>query len=109
MTDAEKLTMVKTMLDISAEDTSEDSLITVYLTASSKEIMGWRYSFSANRPEELPEEYEMTQVFAVIAGYSQGGTEGQVQHTENGINRTFKYADMISYIRAHVIPICKVV
>lgn len=109
MTDAEKLTMVKTLLDIDAADTSEDALIAVYLTASKKELIAWRYSYGVDPVTEVPEEYEMTQIFAVVAGYSIGGAEGQLVHTENGINRTFKYADMIAYIHAHVIPHCKVV
>lgn len=109
MTVEEKLSMVKALLDIPTEDESEDTLIRVYLTAAEKEILGWRYSYGSTEVTEIPAEYEMTQVFGVVAGYSQGGTEGQVQHTENGINRTFKYADMVAYIRAHVIPVCKVV
>ena len=109
MTEEAKHSMVKTLLDIDATDTSEDGLITVYLTASKKEIIAWRYSYGATKVTEVPEEYEMTQIFAVVAGYSIGGAEGQTTHTENGINRTFKYADMVSYIHAHVIPLCKVV
>mgnify|MGYP002622569097 CR=1 FL=1 len=109
MTDAEKLTMVKTLLDIDTTDISEDALIAVYLTASAREILAWRFSYGSTEVTEVPDEYEMTQIFAVVAGYSIGGAEGQTVHNENGINRTFKYTDMVAYIRAHVIPICKVV
>ena len=109
MTEAEKLLMVKTILDIDETDTSEDYLISVYLTAASREIIAWRYSYGNTEVTEIPNEYEMTQVFAVVAGYSIGGAEGQTSHSENGINRTFQYADMVNYIRAHVIPICRVV
>lgn len=109
MGENEKLSMVKLLLDIEDGDTSEDNLILAYLTASEKEILAWRYSYGTVPNTGLPEEYEMTQVFAVVAGYSIGGAEGQTQHTENGINRTFQYADMVDYIRAHVVPVCKVV
>lgn len=51
----------------------------------------------------------MTQINAVIAGYSISGAEGEVTHSENGISRTFKYEDMVNYIRSHVIPIAKVI
>ena len=51
----------------------------------------------------------MTQVHAVIAGYSISGAENQTAHSENGISRSFKYEDMIAYIRSHVIPIVKVI
>ena len=102
---AEKLVMVKTLLDINESDNSEDARITVYLTAAEKEILSWRYSLSSQKVDAVPSEYEMTQVFAVIAGYSQSGAENQLTHTENTITRQFKYEDMIAYIRSHVLPI----
>lgn len=107
MNDTEKLSMVKSMLGF--EDTSEDEKLTAYLTASAKEILAWRYSYCKEIPTEVPAEYEMTQVFAVVAGYSQSGAENQVSHNENGISRTFKYEDMIAYIRSHVIPFAGVI
>ena len=103
MTTDEKLAMVKTLLEVSGE--AEDARIKVYLTAAEKEIISWRYSLSSQKVTAVPEEYEMTQVFAVVAGYSQSGAENQLAHTENGITRQFKYADMIAYIRSHVLPI----
>ena len=106
MTIDEKLSMVKSMLGFT--DTSEDERLKVYLTASEKEILSWRYSYSEEMPTEVPAEYEMTQVYAVIAGYSQSGAENQTVHNENGISRTFKHEDMIAYIRNHVIPIVRV-
>lgn len=108
MSDIEKLAMVKTMLEIPSGSAVTDGLISAYLTMAEKEIIAWRYSYTAQEVYIVPPEYEMTQVMAVVAGYSQGGAENQTQHGENGIQRTFKYADMVSYIRAHVIPICKV-
>ena len=59
-------------------------------------------------PEAVPTEYEITQVQAVINGYTQAGVEGQVLSIENGIHRHFNYSDMVEYVRAHVIPIAGV-
>lgn len=103
MTAEEKLDMVKTVLELSGA--AEDARIKVYLTAAEKEIISWRYSLSSQKVTAVPGEYEMTQVFAVVAGYSQSGAENQLAHTENGITRQFKYADMIAYIRSHVFSI----
>ena len=109
MTTEEKLMMVKAILRI--DDTSEDTLITTYLTLAKREILGWRYSNANpdNVPEDVPAEYEMTQVMSVIAGYTQSGVESQVLSIENGIHRHFKYADMLEYIRNNVIPIAGVI
>lgn len=108
MTSTDKLAMVKAILRI--DDTSEDALITTYLAMAAREIIGWRYSNAnpANVPTEVPDEYEMTQVQAVVNGYTQSGIEGQVLSIENGIHRHFEYSDMLRYIRAHVIPIAGV-
>lgn len=109
MSDQEKMAMVKSMLDVT--DDSEDGKITSYLLASKKEIVAWRYSYASVSIEEqdVPSEYEMTQVMAVVAGYSQRGAENQLSHSENGISRTFKYADMLAYIRSNVITIARVI
>lgn len=108
MNTTEKLSMVKTLLGIENTDTQEDSLIQVYLTAAEKEIISWRYSLSSKVVDTVPAEYEMTQIFAVVSGYSQSGAESQLSHSENGISRTFSYPDMIHYIRNNVLPICGV-
>ena len=105
MTEYEKLTMLKAILRI--EDDSEDSLLTTYLSAAKSEILGWRYSYAPDMPVEVPSEYAMTQVQAVINGYTQSGNEGQDVSVENGIHRHFAYTDMVRYIRANVIPMAK--
>lgn len=107
MTNAEKLAMLKSILTMGD---SEDERLTVYLSASEKEILAWRYSYveGAKRPLEVPSDLEMTQLFSVVAGYSQSGAENQSSHSENGIGRSFVYADMIHYIRANVIPFAAV-
>ena len=108
MTAAEKLAMVKSILRIS--DTSEDDLITTYLGMAKQEIIRWRYSYADPSivPTDVPVDYEMTQIMAVVAGYTQSGVENQVLSVENGIHRHFHHTDMIEYIRANVIPIAGV-
>ena len=108
MTLAEKLAMVKAILRI--DDNTEDALITTYLTMASREILAWRYSNAdpSNVPEDVPDDYEMTQVMAVVVGYTQSGIEGQSVSVENGIHRHFEHSDMVRYIRSNVIPIAGV-
>ena len=108
MTTAEKLNMVKAILRIS--DTSEDTLLNTYLDAAQRELLGWRYSYAEEDdiPYNVPTEYEMVQVQAVVNGYTQSGNEGQNVSIENGIHRHFAYSDMVRYIRENVIPFAKV-
>ena len=102
----EKLAMVKSILRIS--DQTKDDLLITYLNAAKSEILGWRYSYAETTPDEVPAEYEMTQVQAVINGFTQSGNEGQNVSIEKGIHRHFSYSDMVRYIRANVIPIARV-
>lgn len=105
MTDQEKLSMLKTFLDIN--DTSQDATLTVYLSAAKQEIIAWHYAPNTT-VSAVPTELEMTQIQAVMAGYNIRGAENQTVHNENGINRTFKYSDMVLYIHNNVPGFAKV-
>ena len=108
MTASEKLTLVKTLLGISASDTSLDDELTAYLNMAGEEILNWMYiNHPTDRTSEttVPTRYEMVQCEAVVYGFSHKGAEGETVHNENGINRTFVYADMLAYIRNNVFQI----
>jgi hypothetical protein len=97
--------MLKTVLGITGTDS--DTLLQTYLDVAKREILAWRYSYAMADVFDVPVEYETTQVMAVVTGFSIRGAEGQTVHNENGISRTFQYADMVAYIRANVIPKAK--
>ena len=110
MTDAEKLTMVKTLLEDGGEMPSDEKL-TAYLSIAKSEILAWIYHLVGGVPEdvtEVPSKYDMTHIYAVVVGYTQAGTEGQSVSVENGVHRHFRYAEMLDYIHNHVLPIVRV-
>lgn len=107
MNSTEKLAQLKSLLKIT--DTKLDGELTVYLDFAKAEILSWLYN--GKTPEgvtDVPARYEPTQVMACVAGFSQSGAEGQTSHTENGISRSWKYDDMVAYIRSKVIPFVEV-
>ena len=106
MTIQDKLEMVKVIMGADAPD---DNTITTYLDLAKTEILSWRYSYYPDiMPADVEPAYEITQVQAVVYGFTQRGMEGQLVSVENGVHRNFAYADMIRYIRANVIPYAKV-
>ena len=112
MTDAEKLTTIKTLLDDGSEMPSDEKL-NAYLSLAKNEILNWLYWDIGGVPEDvtnLPSRYDGVQIYAVIAGYTHAGAEGEGQHIENGVHRTFNYDDMVGYIRdtRHVTPYVRV-
>lgn len=106
MTNAEKRDMLKVFLDIA--DDSEDTKLDIYLRAAADVLLDWRFGNAPEKPVSVPPEYEMTQIQAVVVGYSMSGVEGQTTHNENGIYRTFRYPDMLAYIQQNVPAYVKV-
>lgn len=103
-----KLERLKTLLDIAGSD--QDDVLSVYLDFARDEILSWLYS--GKTPEDVmdvPKQYEPTQLMACVAGLSMKGAEGQISHSENSISRSWKYEDMVSYVRQHVYPYVEVV
>ena len=110
MTDAEKLTVIKTLLDDGGEMPSDEKLNT-YIQIAGQEILAWKYHLIGGVPDDVtvvPAAEDVTHIYAVVAGYTHAGSEGEKQHNENSVNRVFIYADMVSYIRNNVLPYVRV-
>ena len=110
MTDSQKLDVLETLLDDGGEVPSSEKLA-AYLQLAAGEILSWMYHLVGGVPSDVstvPERYDGTHIYAVVAGYTHAGAEGQSQHSENGINRAFIYSDMVDYIRKNVTAIARV-
>ena len=111
MTDAQKLQTLKTLLDDGTGYLPSDAKLNTYLDLSRLEILSWKYHLIGGVPAdvlEVPSLDEGAQIYAVIAGYTHAGAEGEQIHIENGVHRHFIYEDMIGYIRNHVLPYVRV-
>ena len=111
MTDAQKLLTIKTLLDDGTGYLPSDEKINTYITLSGNEILAWKYHLVGGVPADVvnvPSLDEGAQIYAVIAGYTHAGAEGEQTHIENGVHRHFMYEDMIGYIRNHVLPYARV-
>ena len=110
MTDAQKLATIKTLLEDGCEMPSDEKLNT-YITLSGNEILAWKYHLVGGVPDyvtEVPSLDEGAQIYAVVAGYTHAGSEGESVHVENNVHRHFIYSDMVDYIRNHVLPYVRV-
>lgn len=89
-------------------DVYEDSLIQLYLDLAKDEILNWGFSETEEYRNgtliDVPARYQTVQVMSVVVGLDQQGAEGESNHSENGIVRTFNQDSMIAYIHKHVIP-----
>ena len=92
MTFDEKVNRIQLLLN----KTDEEELIGAYLDMAESEILSW------SGAESISSVYDTVQIMAVLAGYNMIGAENQTSHTENNISRTFKYSDMLGYIRSNI-------
>ena len=110
MTDAEKLATVKVLLE-DGGDMPSDEKLNIYLSIAKSEILAWQYHLIGGVPDDvtdIPTKYENTQIYAVVAGYTHAGSEGESRHVENSVTRDFKYSDMLDYIHNNVLPFVRV-
>ena len=111
MTDAEKLTTLKILLEDGSGYMPSDTTLNTYIALSKSEILAWMYHLVGGVPDdvtEVPVKYETVQIYAVLAGWTHAGAEGQTLSIENGVHRDFKYTDMIDYIHNNVLPYVRV-
>lgn len=111
MTDAQKLIMVKTLLDDGTGYLPSDEKLNAYISLSGSEILAWKYHLVGGVPSDVTEVSmtdEVTQIYAVVAGYTHAGAEGEELHIENGVHRHFIYSDMVGYIHNNVLPLVRV-
>lgn len=110
MTDAQKLLTVKTLLE-DGGDVPSDNKLNTYIAVAGNEILAWMYHLVGGVPSNVtavPSKYEGVQVYAVVAGYTQAGAEGEQSHIENSVHRNFRYSDMLDYIHNNVLPFVRV-
>ncbi len=105
MTNAEKLTTLKSMYG----DSEEDAVFSAYLSLAAGVILNRLYPFDKEKTEQdIPAKYHFTQL--QIANYLLGkrGAEGETKHNENGIERTYESGDVPESMLKDILPFCGV-
>jgi hypothetical protein len=110
-----QLQRVKIRLGILTADTTKDDLIEEYLLSAEADIMNKRFPFGLTKiviDEDTGEETEVQrtlelqyynlQVELAVVKYNEQGVEGQTDHSENGINRSYG-----NKLLDQVVPFCK--
>jgi hypothetical protein len=107
MTNEEKLTMLRVMVDTDSEGWTDEILLT-YLTIAGRKIIDKAYPYD-DTVELVPRRYEILQ--CEIAAYllNKRGAEGETSHSENGISRSYENADVPKSMLDIVTPYCGVI
>lgn len=101
MTSDEKLTALKAM--VGGSDT--DEVLSTYLTLAGSKIIAKAYPYKTD-VTEVPTQYEYLQLEIAAYMLNKRGAEGQVTHTENGVQRQYENADVPPSMLKAITPYC---
>jgi hypothetical protein len=103
MTNEQKIEKLKVLI---SPDTASDELLSYLLEQSEGIILNRRYPFGAPEGASLSPLHEQIQIRIAVEIYSKMGAEGQTQHTENGVSRTWEAGDVSPSLLKHIVPVC---
>ena len=108
MTDEKKIAYLRTMVG----DKDPEAVLEIYLEVAQSAILNRVYPFAASEDYsslEWPERYDTLQ--CEIAGYlmNKRGAEGQTQHSEMGVLRSYESAGIPASMLRSVVPHCGVI
>lgn len=98
MLESEKIELVKAM---SGE--ANESTVSAYLGLAGSKICRRAYPFD-HAVTEVPEQYSFLQVEIAVYLLNKRGAEGQTEHTENGISRSYESGDVPASMMRQVVP-----
>lgn len=104
LTDAEKLTFLKNM--VGGSDT--DDVLSTYLTLAGQKIIAKAYPYKTD-VTEVPAQYEHLQLEIAAYLVNKRGAEGEVTHSENGVQRQYENADIPASMLRTITPYCGVI
>lgn len=87
MSDEQKIEYVKSIIDDTAVS---DNLVTVYLEMAKANILSRMFPFGVPEETVFPANYDFIQVQLAARYIQRRGAEGELNHSENGINRSYK-------------------
>ena len=106
MTDAEKKTMVKTLVENDAEAT--DDVVTVYLSLATNIMLERLFPYDATKAvSDIPARYDTLQCELAARLFLRRGGEGEINHEENGVNRQYSSVNDEDILR-RLTPFAKV-
>jgi hypothetical protein len=92
MTENEKIAMVRALVD--NDPTATDDLIKVYLRLAIGKMLERLFPFDTDKKEsDIPERYETIECELSARLFLRKGSESEINHEENGINRSYASVD----------------
>lgn len=95
MDNVEKVNVLQAMIDPDGKEELNPEVLTAYLALVQSEILNRMYPFGIPPGvDRVPDRYEMLQLQCALFLWNKQGAEGQSQHSENGVTRTYAGAGL---------------
>ena len=92
MTNTDKITMVKTLVE--NDENATDAVVKVYLSVASSKILERLYPYDTDKEvSDIPSRYDAIQCELAARLFLRRGSEGETNHEENGVNRNYATVD----------------
>ena len=101
MTPQQKITALRNIVGGS----DSDEVLSTYLTLAADKIIAKAYPYKTD-VSEVPSQYEYLQIEIAAYMMNKRGAEGQVTHTENGLQRQYENADVPYSMLRTITPFC---
>lgn len=107
MTPEQKLAALKVLI---GDESESDAVLSVYLELAKDAILNQMYPYRTDYTGlEVPDRYTSVQLKVSCYLYLRAGSEGEIQHIENGIHRNYGSADIPKDMLKDVVPFAQVI
>ena len=107
MTKAEKLTMLQ---EICGDSDATSAMLSIYLDLAADIVVHRAYPFLTSYIlAEVPDRYATLQVQIANELYLHRGAEGEKDHTENGVKRTYETGTVSDSLLKKIVPFTRVI
>lgn len=103
MTDEQKIAMIQSLTG-----ETNSNIISIYLIIAKSELMRKIYPYG-DGTEEFPTKYDGLHIQATEYLLNKRGAEGETQHSENGLTRSYESGGLPKSMTEQIIPICGVI
>lgn len=103
MTNEEKIAKLEVLI---SPDTASDDLLLYLLEQAEGICLTRRYPFGPPEGATLSPLHEQIQLRVAVEIFSKMGAEGQIQHSENGLTRTWEAGDISPSLMRKIVPVC---